>query len=144
MTGSTKRSAKVIGRAFDNIKIICYNYYRKLKEVRTIAKGAIVKEELINKILANIEDSFVYNGGKEIRVNMIENGEPVQLKLAITAAKVAVSPDDEGAVPGAKPKNTLNIAEGAGPSFESTDQPPLEATEQEKENIASLMASLGL
>ena len=109
-----------------------------------MSKGSKSKQEITQKILEIFSDAFIYNGGKEIRIPYIEDSENIQIKCVLTCAKVAVSPDDEGALPGAKPKNTFDIAEGAGPSFESTDQPPLEATEQEKENIASLMASLGL
>ena len=109
-----------------------------------MAKGQQVKQERAQKILETFEGSFLYNGGKEIRVNMTEAGEPVQVKIALTAAKVAVSPEDESAVPApAKSKNAFDIAEGAEPSFGEEKQ-AIEPTDEEKANIGSLLESLGL
>lgn len=52
------------------------------------AKGALVKEELITKLLEVIPNSF--RADKDIRVNMTENGSPVQIKIALTAVKNAI------------------------------------------------------
>ena len=65
-------------------------------------KGAAAKQEVMAVILEAFGDkAFLYNSGKEIRVNCVENGEPVQIKLALTAAKVAVEPGEDNAIPGA-------------------------------------------
>lgn len=110
-----------------------------------MARGAIAKEQVIEKILEAFgENAFVYNNGKEVRINLNESGEPVQIKVALTAAKVAVEKGDGDAVPGVRPKvaNAFDIPVGDAPSFE--EKKPIEATEEERAAIADLMASLNL
>ena len=53
------------------------------------AKGAIVKEELMLRLL-EIPNSFSPDG-KEVRVDMSENGAPVQIKITLTAVKSPIS-----------------------------------------------------
>lgn len=55
-----------------------------------MAKGAKAKQEVFKKILEVFPDSFLYNDGKEVRINTIEDGNEVQIKVTLTAAKVAV------------------------------------------------------
>ena len=64
------------------------------------AKGSILKQEIASKILAAFPGSFLYNDGKEIRINGTENGEKLQIKLTLTAAKVAVEGGSDVALPG--------------------------------------------
>ena len=53
-------------------------------------KGSIVKNQVIEQLLKTFEGSFSPDG-KEVRIDMVENGNPVQLKVAITAVKVPIS-----------------------------------------------------
>ena len=46
-----------------------------------MAKGAESKAKFISEILKTFEGSFLYNGGKEIRVPMQEDGNDIQLKI---------------------------------------------------------------
>ena len=46
-----------------------------------MAKGAISKIEITKKILEMFEGSFTYNGGKEIRIPLIEEGEEIQISF---------------------------------------------------------------
>lgn len=108
-------------------------------------KGAAAKQEVMAVILEAFGDkAFLYNGGKEIRVNCVENGEPVQIKLALTAAKVAVEAGDDVAIPGAGlVKN--DVAPFPEPVVsQKVDAVKIEATDDERANVAALMASLGL
>ena len=57
------------------------------------AKGSIAKEELIKKLLEVIPNSF--QNEKEIRVDVIENGNPVQIKITLTAVKSPISNNPE-------------------------------------------------
>lgn len=68
------------------------------------AKGAVSKSEVMDKIKQSFEGAFYFNGGKEIRIPMTENGEVVQIKITATAAKVSVDAADEsfGTTPVAK------------------------------------------
>lgn len=54
------------------------------------AKGSILKGEIAEKILKTFPGSFLYNDGKEIRINGVENGVEIQIKVTLTAAKEAV------------------------------------------------------
>ena len=64
-----------------------------------MAKGALAKENIINKILETFEGAFKYD--KEIRIPMMENGEEVQIKVALTCAKTNVDRGEDVAIPGA-------------------------------------------
>ena len=106
-----------------------------------MARGQAAKQEIMATILETFGgNSFLYNNGKEIRVNTQEDGEPVQIKITFTAAKTAVEPEDENAIPGAS-----NVVDQANEvKEEETPKVVVEATVDEKEAIADLMASLGI
>ena len=53
-------------------------------------KGTILKKEITDKILATFEGSFLYNDGKEIRIPGLEDGQELQVKVALTCAKTAL------------------------------------------------------
>ena len=100
-------------------------------------KGAESKNKITQKILETFSGSFLYNDGKEIRIPLLENGETVQVKVTLTAAKVNVSPDGETIIPGAAQDNgQINFAEDV---VQATAP-----TEEEKKNVAELLKSLGL
>ena len=98
-------------------------------------KGSIAKQEVLAKILEVFPNAFQYD--KEIRVPMIENGEEVQIKVTLTAAKVNVTNGADTALPGdfPAPTNTPVTPERIA---------PVEPTAQEKQNVANLLARLGL
>ena len=108
-----------------------------------MAKGQIAKEQLMNEILNLLGDrAFKYD--KDIRVNCTENGELVQIKLAFTAAKVAVENGSDNALPMAAapiPKAEMIDFSDDAPAAPAPVAAP---TEQEKHNIAELLAKLGL
>lgn len=102
-------------------------------------KGAQAKQEVMQTILNTFGDkAFLYNDGKEIRVDCVENGAPVQIKITLTAAKEAVERGGDNALPAAAavPSNIET------PALESTIIP--EPTTAEKHNIEELMRRLGL
>ena len=93
-----------------------------------MAKGSIAKEEITKKILEVFDGAFINE--KEIRIPWVENGETVQIKVALTCAKV-------------------NIEGGAGvaPVQQTTSVPAPEdrkITETEKQEINNLIEKLGL
>lgn len=107
-----------------------------------MARGAISKEKITKKILETFEGSFLYNGGKEIRIPVEEDGEVIQIKVALTAAKVSVEPGDENALPTAAPKVTVddNKIDFTAPAKDTVVEP----TAQEKANVSEMLRSLGL
>ena len=113
-----------------------------------MAKGQVAKNEVAKIILDAFGDkAFLYNDGKEIRVNWIEAGEPVQIKVALTASKVAVEQGADSAVPGSIKHTVAAIPKSEMIDFESpvaSVPTPVEPTVEEKENIKLLMQRLGL
>lgn len=93
-----------------------------------MARGAESKELITQKILETFEGSFKYD--KEIRIPMLENGEIVQVKVTLTAAKVNVESGGD------------TVAPTSGGSVAATPQ-SLEITEEEKKETADLLESLG-
>ena len=53
-----------------------------------MAKGQSSKEIITKKILETFEGSFINE--KEIRIPIVENGEPIEIKVALTCAKVNI------------------------------------------------------
>lgn len=92
-----------------------------------MARGSESKQKVIDKMLEVFEGSFLY--GKEFRIPMMEDGQRVEIKIALTCAKTNVG--------------------GDGDSVESVGEVPastptsIEPTEEEKQNIADLMSKLG-
>lgn len=112
-----------------------------------MAKGAIAKVDIGNQIIGLFGEDAFWNGeGKEIRINTKENGEPVQVKIAFTVAKVAVEPGDAEAVPGVVKSPVAK--EGNEPSFSAAgarvEATKIKASDEERAAVSDLMASLGL
>lgn len=104
-----------------------------------MAKGSASKTQIFNKILEIFPNSFMYNDGKELRINMTEEGELVQIKLTATCAKTPVSADAGFEVPGGvEPTIPADIP------FDVTKPESFEPTETEKDNLQKLMNKLGL
>jgi hypothetical protein len=100
-----------------------------------MARGAESKEIIKSKILETFEGSFAYD--KEIRIPIMENGELVQIKVTLTAAKTNVDNGGDTTMPGetvttATPKPVAKTATVAEP------------TAEEKANVQALLEKLGL
>lgn len=104
-----------------------------------MAKGQIAKAEIQKKILSNFEGSFLYNDGKEIRIPILENGETIQIKVTLTAAKENVEQGADNAVPGIA-ANKIEFEDVET----KTSKPIVEPTEDEKNNVNDLLRALGL
>ena len=103
------------------------------------AKGSILKQEIAGKILAAFPGSFLYNDGKEIRINGTENGETLQIKISMTCAKVAVEGGDDTVLPGEKATATADTKRAG-----TNEKVPQEPTAEEKERLTTLLNKLGL
>ena len=103
------------------------------------AKGAILKQEVAEKIIAAFPGSFLYNDGKEIRINGLENGESLQIKVTLTCAKTPVEGGEDIRLPGEKE----NIVKNEVP-ITSSEKIPQEPSAEEKERLATLLSKLGL
>lgn len=99
-------------------------------------KGTILKKEITDKILETFEGSFLYNDGKEIRIPGLEDGQELQVKVALTCAKTNVTPNGENALPG---EDIVTEA-----PMSNVSQASAEVTQEEKDNIKKMMEVLGL
>lgn len=97
------------------------------------ARGAESKQKITETILNTFENSFAYD--KEIRIPLYENGELIQIKVTLTAAKVNVdNPTGD---------STNTKTEEAHSSF-NVEPTIVEPTEAEKATLEDLMTRLGL
>ena len=94
-----------------------------------MAKGAESKAKLIEKLKEIYPDAFEY--GKEFRIPFEEDGQRVEIKVALTCAKSNVGGEGASEVSGVQSEEAVNVASAA-------------PTEEEKANIAKLMDRLGL
>lgn len=96
-----------------------------------MAKGAIAKKEIMQKIIEMFPGSFLYNNDKEVRINSTEEGNPVQIKITLTCAKTPVENEN-----GIFEINNSNAIE-----FKDTPKPQdiVEPTEEEKANLKALL-----
>ena len=97
-------------------------------------RGAKAKQDITQKILETFSDSFVHE--KEIRIPYVEDGISGEIKVTLTAAKVAVG-------------NKLNDNDDDSMSddsflFANKEQVPQEPTEEEKERLKMLLEKLGI
>lgn len=101
------------------------------------AKGSEAKRIIFSKLQEIFPDSFFEEQDKILRIPINENGENVEIKVSLTAAKVNLG------------NNAPKSAFESSPSILSntkatTSTVDIEPTEEEKENISKLIASLGL
>lgn len=94
------------------------------------AKGTESKRVIFANLKVLFPKSFWEEEGKILRVPMNEDGNPVEIKITLTAAKNILG---NGAVESAFPAASEPVVEK-----------PVEMTEEEKENVATLLASLNL
>lgn len=106
------------------------------------AKGSILKQEIAEKILEAFPGSFLYNNGKEIRINGMEDGSPLQIKCVLTASKTPVSAGEDTVLPGEQIQTTQASAVQAATPQEA--EVPQEPTDEEKQRLVELLDKLGL
>lgn len=106
-----------------------------------MAKGAIGKQNVAKKMAEAFGADWIGEVDKKWYVWTTENGERIQIAIAMTCPKVMVDCGDPGA----------GDVEVAGGDFDwSEAQPvapapaPKEISEEEKQTVADLMAKLGL
>lgn len=86
-----------------------------------MAKGSSSKELITEILLGVFKGSFI--NGKELRIPVLENGDPIQIKVTLTAAKDLISADGS---------DSISVAQFSEP------------TEEEKEAIKQLLIKLGI
>lgn len=105
-----------------------------------MAKGNVAKTNVFQTLLETFPNSFMYNDNKELRINLTEEGVPVQIKVTLTAAKTPVEPS-EGDI---FESNTIKAASVKEMDWSDTPKQIVEPTEEEKQRVDQLIKSLGL
>ena len=91
-----------------------------------MARGSQSKETITKKILETFDGSFIND--KEIRIPIEENGEIIEIKCVLTAAKV----------------NVGNAGTQVAGSIEPKEPTSGMITEDEKKEVTDLISKLGL
>ncbi len=106
-----------------------------------MARGDIAKAEMTKKIIECFGQENVIQANKKLYVNTKENGEPIQICIAMTYTKNPVGEEIAAAVATAK----TGVDFGAfGAPTEPEPVKPAEITPSERQTVMDLMKSLGL
>ena len=104
-----------------------------------MAKGAIGKQNVVQKIAEAFGKDFIGEHDKKIYVWTQENGERIQIAISLTCPKIMIDAMD------------AEMPEAPAGDFDwSMDTPaapkaaPVEISQEEKDTVANLMAKLGL
>lgn len=99
-----------------------------------MAKGQIVKQEILNKMLEVFPGSFMQDD-KILRIPVEEGGEPVEIKVTLTAAKDLLAGG-----------GSLDWSDSTDKKDAGTVASPLttEPTEEEKQNVQRMLEKLGM
>jgi len=110
-----------------------------------MAKGAILKEEITQKLLAMFDNCFLNNNGKEIRIEGQENGETLQIKVTLTTAQTNVkNPNSSTPAVPTKSSTPQVVPNKPSTNIGFADVQHGEPTEEEKEKLEDLLAKLGI
>lgn len=104
-----------------------------------MTKGAESKTKLFSDIKNLYPDAFWEDEGKILRVPMMEGSNIVEIKVTLTAAKTNMG---SGEIKGAFSTTTTTPSVFNMPS--ETTANLTEITEEEKQNVANLIAALNL
>ena len=103
-------------------------------------RGSQAKAEIQKKILETFPGSFITD--KMIRIPMTEDGEVLQIKCTLTAAKDIIDPQP-------KVTQTAPAPTNSEVPFEECMNPPEDAqdwkmTKEEEKKVAAIMSRLGM
>ena len=100
-----------------------------------MAKGTDSKNIIFTKLMEVFPDSFWEDTGKILRVPFNEDGSKVEIKVTLTAAKNNLGGEAVSSAFDNTPivNNTPSVTTSS-----------IEPTQEEKDNVAKLIASLGL
>lgn len=101
------------------------------------AKGTESKKIIFNKLQELFSNSFFEEEDKILRIPLDENGTRVEIKVTLTAAKNNLGEGGTTPLSAFSNNPVSNVV-----STPATEE--LEPTQEEKDNVSKLLASLGL
>ena len=108
-----------------------------------MARGDASKKQITEKIIECFGQENVVLSDKKLYINTKENGEPIQICLALTCPKTMVGAAAAEAVATSKAGvdfGAFGVASAAAPE----PYKPAEITPEERQTVQDLMRSLGL
>ena len=111
-----------------------------------MAKGALAKEDVAKKLAAAFGADYLGEYDKKYYVYGYENGEKVQIAIAMTCPKTPVefTPVVTSGYVQTGDWNFDDDVPAAVTTTATAPSAPVEITQEERNNIAELMARLGL
>ena len=104
-----------------------------------MAKGAIGKQNVIQKIVEAFGKDFIGEHDKKIYVWTQENGERIQIAISLTCPKVMID-----AMDAEMPEAPAGDFDWSMDTTAAPKAAPVEISQEEKDTVANLMAKLGL
>lgn len=106
-----------------------------------MARGTQSKTAIFNKLMEVYPDAFFEDEGKILRIPVNEDGELVEIKVTLTAAKNNLNKSNIqlSAFDNSPPELAPDFM--PAPAAENQDLAP---SQEEKDNVSKLLASLGL
>ena len=106
-----------------------------------MARGNIAKDLVEKKIIAAFGADYVGTADKKIYVQALENGEKVQIAISLTCPKVPITVDNTVQIGdyNFEDSTLTTVTTSAAGGFI-----PAEISDEERANVAALMARLGL
>lgn len=102
-----------------------------------MSKGNFAKDQVMEKIAQAFGQDWIGIYQKKAYVWSEENGEKIQVAIALTCPKVPVGAVDTG-------NNALDFENMGATIAAPTEFKPAEISDDERENVAELMRKLGL
>ena len=112
-----------------------------------MARGAIAKDDVAKKLAAAFGADFLGEYDKKYYVLGVENGEKIQIAISMTCPKTPVEFATVASPASSKPDFMSFEDEPAIPTLKAAPvsaPPVVEISQEERDNIAELMARLGL
>lgn len=106
-------------------------------------KGNEAKEKIIHKIIDYLQDSYIGCIDKKYYFYEEENGEKIQVAISLTCPKTPVEINSSIATV-TDAKGNVGFDFEADPVATTTPQKAAEITDEERNNIATLLQRLGL
>lgn len=107
-------------------------------------KGSIAKDNLINKIIKDNKDAYIGCIDKKYYFWAEENGERMQIAISMTCPKAPVAAVNTANLDFGNSKAEINFEEDDKIAVAHSTFAPAEISEEELQNVAELMARLGL
>ena len=104
-----------------------------------MAKGAIGKQNVLQKIAEAFGKDFIGEHDKKIYVWTQENGERIQIAISLTCPKVMID-----AMAAEMPEPPAGDFDWSMDTPAAPKTAPVEISQEEKDTVANLMAKLGL